>query len=97
MRVLKKQRILNAALEVSVGKGYRNITRKDVAGQAGVATGSVTEYFKDMGGLRDAVMVEAIRLEILPIIQQGLAYRDPLAIGATGELRSRAILFDQGV
>ena len=97
MNMIKKQRILNAAMSVAIDKGYRNVTRDDVALAAKVSAGSVSGYFTDMQGLRDAMMQESIRLEILPIIRQGLAFCDPLANNAPGELRIKALSYNAGV
>lgn len=43
----KKQKIINAGLQVFSEKGYYNTTTAEIAQIAGVSTGIVYNYFKD--------------------------------------------------
>lgn len=85
-----KRRILEAALELSLEQRYDTISRGDVAGRAGAATGSVSYYFNDMGGLRDAVVAEAIDQGAWKVVAQALVDRHPLAVAADASVRTSA-------
>lgn len=54
----KKQRILAATLELLASCGFHGFSMKQLAGQAGVATGTIYLYFKD----RDALISELHRM-----------------------------------
>lgn len=82
--------ILAAAVEVAKVHGYTHLTREQVAARIGVAPSLVPHYMGTMQSLRRKIMREAVRLECLPVIAQGLAVRDPHALAAPEDLRKRA-------
>lgn len=82
--------ILAAALRLAEWFGYTNVTRDQVAARIGVAPSLIPHYMGTMASLRRKIMREAVRLECLPVIAQGLAVRDPHALAAPPELRQRA-------
>lgn len=82
--------ILAAALDVAKVQGYTRITREQVAARIGVAPSLIPHYMGTMPALRRKIMREAIRVECLPVIAQGLAMRDPHALAAPEDLRQRA-------
>lgn len=86
----RKAKILSAAVEWSRTKGFQTMTRGNVADTAGVSPGLINRYFADIHTLRQAVMQEAIRLEIPEIVAVGLAIKNKLAIGAPLELKKTA-------
>lgn len=86
-----KRRILDAALELAQEKRYDTISRGDVASRATVATGSVSYYFSDMDGLRDAVVAEAIAQGCWQVVAQALVDRHPLVVNAAPEVRAGAL------
>ena len=86
---LRRDHILAAAVRIAEESGYAHITQADVAEAAGVSPGLVTRYFT-MTVLRTRIMSEAVRLEILPIVAQGLADGHPLATTAPTKLKNRA-------
>ena len=89
-----KQKILDAAVEISRTKGYNRITRNEVAEQAGGIAGSSVHYhFKTMTKLRRDIMRAAVRNEVIEVVAQGLALRDPHALKAPLELRGQAVDF----
>lgn len=83
--------ILAAAVEVARDHGYTRLTREQVAARIGIAPSLVPYHMGTMKAFRRTVMREAVRLECLPVIAQGLAVRDPHAMAAPPELRSRAL------
>ncbi|WP_462409314.1 TetR/AcrR family transcriptional regulator [Neobacillus sp. Marseille-QA0830] len=68
----KKEKILQAALELFSEKGFSATTTKEIAGRSGVAEGLLFYYFKDKNGLlkeltRQFSFIESIKKEIQPI------------------------------
>lgn len=86
----RNRAVLDAALKLAATRGYRNLTRQQVADEAQVAVGSVNNAFGTMDGLRDAVMAAAVDRSLAAIIAQGLADRHPAAIAAPAQLRESA-------
>lgn len=88
---LRKEQILEAAIELAIKNGYQHVTRDTIASHAGVTYSLVTHYFNTMPQLKRAIMRAAISREIVEIIAQGLASRDPQALKASDELKQRAL------
>jgi len=88
---IRKQEILNAAIELAKRVGYQAITRDEVAQEADASSSLITCYFYNMDGLKRAVMQAAIELEELSIIAQGLGLRDAEALAINDKLKSKAI------
>lgn len=85
-----KQKLLDVAISKSIEVGYQNVTRKEIAKKARVSTALISYYFKNVKGLRRAIVLKAIHENVLPIILQVLIHRDPLLIHIPRELRARA-------
>ena len=68
-----------AALAVAKKVGYKAITREMVAEQGGVSAGLISHTFGDMEVLKQAVLAEACKIPILPLIVEGVLHRDTLA------------------
>jgi len=82
---------MDHALRIARKKGYDSVRREDIAKEANVATGLVTKYWGTMVQLKRAIMREAVRIEDIVIIGQGLAKRDKCATKAPLELKKKAI------
>ncbi len=82
--------ILAAAVEAARDHGYTRLTREQVAARIGISASLVPHYIGSAADLRRKVMREAVRVECLAVIAQGLAVRDPHALRAPEELRQRA-------
>lgn len=91
--VIRREEILNAAIELANKIGYQNITRDAVASLAGISAGLIALYFNTMAQLKEAVMRTAIEKEILPIIAQGLGLGDPQAQEVNQDLKKRVVEF----
>lgn len=87
----RKQEILDAAVEIARETGYLKIKRRDIVKYTGVSQGLIRHYYRSMDTLRDAIMGEAVRLQLPDLILQGLAAKDPIAHGAPTDLRTRAL------
>ena len=88
---VRREQILASAVSLARRKGYSKITRDGIAEAAKCSTGLVTSRFGTMTALRRDIMREAIRLEILEILAQGLASRDRHAMKAPQELKDKAV------
>lgn len=82
--------ILAAAVRLAETKGYTKVTRDDIALAAGCSPALVSEMFGTMVCLRRACMRAAIANEVLAVVAQGLAARDPHAMKAPLALRELA-------
>ena len=88
---VRRREILDAAIELARESGYLKMTHSHVAGRVEVSPSLIRKYYVDKSKLRDAVMVEAVRLKIAEIVLQGLAAKDPIAHEAPAELRAAAL------
>ena len=89
--LVRKQKILDAAIQLSISSGYRNITRKDVALASDSAQGLVGRYFKTIANLRQEVLKEAVQREIIPILVENLSAREFDRIQLSTELKQKVI------
>lgn len=77
---LRKEAILNAAIELAEADGLQRITRDRVAAAAGVSMGLVSHYYKTVPQLRRDIMRRAISQDCYGVIAQGLILRDKHAL-----------------
>lgn len=87
---LRKEHILNVAVDVACNHGYHKLTRDAVAETAGVSMGLVSRYFGTMPQLKRDVMRAAIKRDIASIVAQGLAINDKHARKAPQGLKQQA-------
>lgn len=88
--ILRKEQILDVAIELARKDGCHKITRDNIAHKAGVSEGLVSSYFGTMSNLKRSVMRAAIARGIPEIIAKGLANNDPYARKASAELKALA-------
>ena len=88
---LRREQLLNIAVEISKKEGYRNITSVKVAKGAGVSQSLVSKHFNTMKQLRRAIIRVAVNKEIPEIIAQGIANGDDHIKKASPELRRKAL------
>jgi AcrR family transcriptional regulator len=69
----RKEQILDTAINLSIEKGYRQLTRRAVANRMQCASALINHYFKDIENLRHIVLLTAIEKEILPILAENYA------------------------
>jgi len=87
-------KILQAALKLASngGRSYNSLSRDDIARECGFASSSlITHHMGTMEALRRDIMREAIRVECLPVIAQGLVIRDRHARKAPDALKAKAL------
>ena len=87
---VRKEEILTAALGIAKRSGLAAVSGKKIANVLGVQRPTVMYHIIDMATLRQDVMQEAVRTEMLAVIAQGLAVGDAIALGASTDLRRRA-------
>jgi len=87
---LRREQILNVAVEMAIKQGYNNIRRKGIAETAGVSENLVSNYFSTMTKLKRDIIRVAIKREIPEIIAQGLANNDRHAKKAPKNLKNQA-------
>ncbi len=88
---IRRKEILDAAVEVARDLGYLKTTHSRIAATVCVSPSLVRKYFESKSKIRDAVMSEAVRLEILDIVLQGIAAKDPIVHEAPAALRAAAL------
>lgn len=87
---LRKDQILNAAIDYAKKVGYHKITREGIATNAGVSINLINRYFGTMPKFKRSIMRAAINQEVLEIVAQGLAAGDSHAKKAPPELKKQA-------
>ena len=87
---IRKAEILDAAIAVACAEGLRGATRELIAARADVSPALISMHYSTMDQLRRAVMRAAVSREVLPVVAEGLAMRDPHALAASDDLRARA-------
>lgn len=87
---MREQELLEAAVKVAVNIGWAQMTRADIARQAGCSEALVTGRLGLMDRVRLRVMRAAVTHSIVPVIAQGLAIRHPATKRATEAQRTRA-------
>ena len=109
LKLLSRKRLINIvgicdispnapAIKLAEIQGYKTVSRGQIADAAECAASLISHYFGDVPALRQAIMREAIEIENIEIILQGLVVKDGLALGAPKPLRVRAFnLLDQQV
>jgi TetR/AcrR family transcriptional regulator, mexJK operon transcriptional repressor len=72
---LRRQQIMNGALEVFASKGFESATNKDIARAAGIGSpGLIYHYFKDKADLLRQVMEQ--RAPLLRVLDDPTAFMD---------------------
>lgn len=64
----KEKRILEAAISISVEKGFSSTTTSEIAKRAGVAEGTIFRYFKTKKEIIHGIMLQAIKITTDKII-----------------------------
>lgn len=88
--VERRDEILSVTLQLSLEVGYTNVTRERISAVIGITKQAVQHHIDSMAELRQDVMRVALLRECLPVIAQGMANRDPIALMAPPELLERA-------
>ncbi len=84
----RKQKILNAAIQLSINVGYKNFNRRDLSIASESSHGLLYHYFTNIDNLRHEVLKEAVRLEIMPILVENLSVKE---LPISQELKNKVI------
>ena len=90
---LRKDQIMDAAIQLAEIHGYENVKRTDVAQAANVSNGLITRYCGTMNQLRIAIMQHAVTTGNLAVLIQGIARGDHQALNAPDELKAAAVTY----
>lgn len=94
---LRREQILDTAIDMARGIGYHKLTRDSLAGRVGVSMGLINRYFGTMLKLRRDIMRAAVKREIPEIIAQGLVNGDKHARKASQRLKDKAAAIISGM
>lgn len=83
--------LLDVALKLAAKHGLANIRRDQIAEAADVSQGLVTERLGTMAEMRRTIMRQAVARQVLPIIAEGLANKDKMALKAAPDLKAKAL------
>lgn len=72
-----KEKLIRAGLALARKQGYRLVSRDEIALTAKVAHGLITFHFRDMDGMRAAIVERAIKNECWPVMAEALVARHP--------------------
>lgn len=86
----RRAEILDAAVRTAAAVGFMRMTRDDIARTAGCTGGLVSARLGTMEKLRDEVMRQAVKHEVLQVVAEGMALRHRHAIKAPADLQKRA-------
>lgn len=87
-----KADILNAALHCARRHGLYDMTRAQVAREAGTGNGTVSFHFHDMNGLRTEVIKASIKTgKFLDVLAQALTRKDYHAVRAPADVKRAAL------
>lgn len=78
----RKQEIVQAAVDLAVELGWRQVTRKLIAQRLGVVSSAVNYYLGSKDALRDAIMEHAVAHGILSVMAEGYIYNHPALANA---------------
>lgn len=95
MKYMDKKRrrlnLLDVATELALESGFHSVNRVRVGNRAGVAPSLISTYFKNIEGLKTAVMHRAILKGHYTILAQGILDSHPAAISAPSFLKTLAL------
>lgn len=86
----RRAEVLAAALRTAAAVGLSRMTREEIAKAAGCTPGLVSARLGTMRKIRDEVMHQAVKQEVLPVIAEGIALRHPHALKAPADLQKKA-------
>lgn len=96
---MRKDQILNAALQLAKERGFTSLTRDGIAIQAGCAAGQINQIYSTIRQLRKAVMRHAVNClrdgdlnpQLLAIVAHGLAAGETEAQKAPDDIKKAAL------
>lgn len=87
----RKEQILQTAIQISLEKGYRQLTRRAVANRMHCASSLINHYYEDIDNLRAIVLQTAIEKEIIPIVAENFAIKGTETIELPQPLKQKVV------
>lgn len=87
-----RNRMIAAAVQEAVTRGYRNVNRAHISERLGVSVSLVNRHIGNIEALHDAVIKEAVAQESIPIITQLLLDRHPYVVGSISEQTKEKVI-----
>jgi len=87
---LRKKQIIKKAIQISVKKGYRNLTRKELSNKLFISCSLINYYFK-LPELKKIVIQYAIDNDVIEILAQAVINKD-ISIGGLKSSTKRKII-----
>jgi len=87
---VRRRQIIDTALGLAEEVGYARVTRDMIAGELDIGGPNVQHHVGNMQALRESIMARAVETKNLKVIAQGIALRDPAALGLSLEVRTLA-------
>lgn len=88
----RREQILAAAVQLARHQRFDTLTRSQIADAAQVAVGTVSHACGTMRAVHDGILRRAIADNVLEVIADGLASRNPIAKNETTERQRLAAL-----
>ena len=82
---------LEHGLVLAEQHGYGSLTSGQVAERMGVTGSAVRYHFESVDELKQAVLDFAISRRCWPVIAQGLAAKNPAAVGLPDDVKKKAV------
>jgi len=89
----RKEQILDIAINLSIERGYRQLTRRAIANRMQCASGLINHYYDSIENLRAIVLATAIEKEIIPILAENLATWGKETVQLPQELKQKVVKY----
>jgi AcrR family transcriptional regulator len=86
----RRAQLVETGLEIAQSVGWYKVTRRAVAEKTATAEALINRYFDNKDGFRDALMEEAVKRRLVPLVAEGLMYMSKPALAAPDRLRKQA-------
>ena len=89
----RKDQILKTAINLSIEKGYRQLTRESVAKRMQCASALINHYYESIDNLKKVVLVTAVEQEIIPILAENFAAWGVETAALSKELKEKVVRY----
>lgn len=86
----RRAQLIETGLRLAGEVGWYKVTRRAVAEETSTAEALINRYFENKDGFRDALMEEAVKRKLVPVVAEGLLYMSKPALMAPVKLRKEA-------
>jgi AcrR family transcriptional regulator len=93
----KKEKLFARIVELCRHNRYYELSKKQIARALDISPGLIYHYFESIDDLKKEILTHAVENEIVEIVTDGLAQRDPIAQKASKELKEKCSTFITGL